>query len=378
MALICSLMSLNRSMSRRRASMVLGGKDLPSGVRTDSSFSHAFFKTGLKLRTPNGISADFMRLACMTEQRATFTKDDLDRALAKQIRNIEARTLFAGQVIDHSEIVNLSDELNGPTTRYTTKTVLAAEHSVLRAASALAEDRTHDVGDKTRAMILRRSQFETARAEQAQAIREATGPGGLALIDGQAGTGKSYTISAIRQAYETAGCRVIGLAPTNAVALDMQRDGFGRASTLHSELFALNNGRATWDRRTIIIVDEAAMVDTRMMEAVTARAQVAGAKLILVGDDRQLSSIERGGMFAALKEHHSASALTEVSRQRKNDDKRASSMMAEGNFHDALKMYEAKGAIHWTRNQDQARMALVKTWAADTKGEPDKTRFVFA
>ena len=41
------------------------------------------------------------------------------------------------------------------------------------------------------------------------------------MTDGQAGTGKSYTIAAIRQAYEIAGYRVVGLAPTNAVAQDM-------------------------------------------------------------------------------------------------------------------------------------------------------------
>ena len=51
-------------------------------------------------------------------------------------------------------------------------------------------------------------------------------PEGLAIIDGQAGTGKSFTMAAIREAYEEAGYRVIGLGPTNAVAQDMRGDGF--------------------------------------------------------------------------------------------------------------------------------------------------------
>ena len=49
----------------------------------------------------------------------------------------------------------------------------------------------------------------------------------------------------------------------------------------------------------------------------------AGAKLILVGDDRQLSSIDRGGMFGALKDRYGAASLTEVRRQTKDDDRRA-------------------------------------------------------
>jgi ATP-dependent exoDNAse (exonuclease V) alpha subunit len=107
-------------------------------------------------------------------------------------------------------------------------------------------------------------------------------------------------------------------------------------------------------------------------------ARDAGAKLILVGDDRQLSSIERGGMFAALKERYGAATLTEVTRQREDDERRAASMMSEGNFHDALTMYEAKKAIVWTRTQEQARALLVKRWAADTAAAPEKARFVFA
>src|ERR1035438_8024519 len=55
-------MIFNRSMSRRRAAIVLGGKDLPSGVRTVSSFTLPLRSLGLKLRTPNWIKADFMRL----------------------------------------------------------------------------------------------------------------------------------------------------------------------------------------------------------------------------------------------------------------------------------------------------------------------------
>ena len=185
-------------------------------------------------------------------------------------------------------------------------------------------------------------------------------------------------MAAIRQAYEKAGYRVIGLGPTNAVAEDMRGDGFGHAATVHSELFALNNGRTSWNRRTVVMVDEAAMLDTKLMAMVTAHAHEAGAKLILVGDDRQLSSIDRGGMFGALKDRHGAAELSEVKRQHKIDERRASEMMAEGNFHDALGIYDQKGAIHWTRTQGEARAALIEQWAKDSAADPAKTRFVFA
>ena len=166
----------------------------------------------------------------------------------------------------------------------------------------------------------------------------------MAIIDGQAGTGKSYTIAAIREAYEAAGCRVIGLAPTNAVAQDMQRRRFRprRAPSTASCSPSTTAARAG-TAQTVVIVDEAAMLDTKLMAMLTAHAHDAGAKLILVGDDRQLSSIDRGGMFGALKDRYGAAELTEVKRQHKNDERRAAEMMAEGNFHDALDIYERQG-----------------------------------
>jgi hypothetical protein len=65
-----------------------------------------------------------------------------------------------------------------------------------------------------------------------------------------------------------------------------QADGFSRARTVHSELFALAIEHTSWTPRTAVIVDEAAMLDTRLMAMVTAWAADAGAKLILAGDDR--------------------------------------------------------------------------------------------
>ena len=177
-------------------------------------------------------------------------------------------------------------------------------------------------------------------------------------------------MAAIRKAYEANGNKVIGLAPTNAVAQDMARDGFSQAATIHSELFALKNGRAHWNNRTVVMVDEAAMIDTKLMAQVTTFANEAKAKLILVGDDRQLSSIDRGGMFAVLKNRHGAAELSEVRRQSKNDDRRAAELMAEGNFHDALARYDAKGGIKWTRTQEEAQGALVRKWASDTSCRP--------
>ena len=51
------------------------------------------------------------------------------------------------------------------------------------------------------------------------------------------------------------------------------------------------------------------MMDNAHLGGVLKHASRAGAKVILIGDDRQLASIERGGMFTAIREKHGASEL---------------------------------------------------------------------
>ena len=211
---------------------------------------------------------------------------------------------------------------------------------------------------------------KSLREDQRAAFEHATAEGGLKIIEGRAGTGKSFTLAAIRDAHHEQGRGVIGLAPTNSVAEDLKADGFARASTVHAELFRLKNGRAIWDKSTVVIVDEAAMLDTRVTRELLVEARRSGAKLILAGDDRQLASIERGGLFSELKQRHGSAEITEVTRQKVDWQRQAARDLAEGNFAEAVSAFAKNGAIRWTEKQDQAREALVERWTAGHGARP--------
>ena len=139
-------------------------------------------------------------LEALTKQRSTFTPAQLETALAKEIKSEIARAQFADRILDHAEAVHLAERPGGPTVRYTTRSVLEAELHVLRAAEALATRSGFQIDDRQRAEILNGAKYDGVTREQARAFRHATGAEGLAIIDGQAGTGKSFTIAAIREA----------------------------------------------------------------------------------------------------------------------------------------------------------------------------------
>ena len=316
-------------------------------------------------------------LATLTRHNATFSEPDLDRHLGKHISEDAERAVTKAAVLGNAETLPLYDRTNGEAAeRYTTKTVRAQETAALADAAAIAESRGHYVlpPGATEGVAASR----TLRPDQRQAFDHAGGNGGLKVIEGRAGTGKSYVLQSVRAAHERTGLRVIGLAPTNAVAQDLKAEGFTEAATAHSELFRLKNGRTSWDRRTVVVVDEAAMLDSRVTGELLAEARRTGAKVILAGDDRQLASIERGGLFSELRQRHGSAEISEITRQRTEWQRQAARDLAEGRFADAVAAFDRAGAIAWTQDQVDARVALVAAWRRDTAAEPDATRFVFA
>jgi Ti-type conjugative transfer relaxase TraA len=319
-------------------------------------------------------------LRVLTRNNATFTMRELDRHLAKHIQDEVEHLEVKARVLGHGEVLALYDPATGRASgRYTTREVRAQERAALEDGARLAEGRA---GGRHRALgpsaVEAASAGRTLREDQRAALNHAAGAGGLKILEGRAGTGKSYTLAAVRAAHVRAGYEVVGLGPTNGVAQDLKADGFDRAATAHSELFRLRNGRVQWTHRTLVVVDEAAMCDARITGELLAEARRSGAKLVLAGDDRQLASIERGGLFAELIRRHGSVEITQVTRQRVDWQRQAARDLAQGDVAAAVKAFDDQDALDWSATEAEARARLVARWTADTATDTEATRFVFA
>ena len=315
-------------------------------------------------------------LELMTQRQSTFTGNELDREINRVLGEEEAAA-FRHEILTQGGIVALYDRISGEKLdRFTTLAVRSAEREALEHAAALVGSTRHKVSPEAADAAL--AKCPTMRDEQRRAFEHATGAEGLAIIDGKAGTGKSYTMDAIRAAYQADGYRVIGLAPTRRVVEKMQNDGFTEAKTLHKIILDLNNNKDTIHRRTVFMVDEAAMVGTRFYNELLIHTERVGAKVIFVGDDRQLTSIERGGMFTELREKFGAETLSFVTRQKNAEHKAISEMLSRGEFAEGVEALDKLGCINRSNHQSEAINALVEQWKKDTDERPEKTRLVFA
>lgn len=329
-------------------------------------------------------------LGVLTRNQASFSEYDLDRHLKKHIRDEGERAEVKRQVLGRDDVLALHDRETGEGAgRWTTRAVRDQEFLALADGRRVANGAHRNLGEGVRQRV---GSMRELQPDQLAAFDHATGSGGLKIIEGRAGTGKSFALGAIREAHEAAGYRVIGLAPTNAVAQAMNDEGFGstgfgpgvghagsgRSSTVHAELFRLKNGRVQWNRRTLVVVDEAAMMDAKVTGEVLREACLSGAKVILAGDDRQLGSIERGGLFTELKKEHGSAEITQVTRQKVDWQREAARDLSDGRFEEALRAFARNKAVVWTSKQEELREKLVEQWAKDSSGDQSASRFVFA
>ena len=316
-------------------------------------------------------------LEIMTRTSATFRLRELDRQLNSRLTDATERATVRAAVLAHGDLVRLHDRQTGQDTgRFTSRHVQREERQVLADAAGLAADLRHRPRP---AAVGAAIAGRTLRADQLVAFHHVLNAGGLAVLQGRAGTGKSYTLSALAEAYQRSGFEVVGLAPTNAVGRELAADPqVSRGGTLHSELWYVEQGKRHWSKRTVILVDEAGMVDSKTMGRLTAAARSAGAKVILVGDDRQLQSVARGGLFRELAAEHGAAEIVTVTRQRVAWQRQAAEDLAGGRVREALTAFERAGAVSWSETPDDATAALVARWAADSAERPQASRFVLA
>src|SRR5690606_19221274 len=142
--------------------------------------------------------------------------------------------------------------------------------------------------------------------------------GGVACVQGAAGTGKSFALGAVNDAFQNAGHRVRGAALAGKAAASLEEGSGIKSQTLHSLLKDLTDNKDRLTAQDVVVLDEAGMAGSRQMAELLKSAETVGAKVVLVGDSRQLQPIDAGGAFRALSERLGAAELSDIRRQRES------------------------------------------------------------
>jgi len=234
--------------------------------------------------------------------------------------------------------------------RYTTTGALSAERRIL--AATQRTDGPRVTGRRAGAVLAGAG----LGLDQSLVVRDVLGSGRVTqCVLGPAGVGKTFAMAALARAWRTGGGRVLGLAPSETAARVL-----GNAAGIP----ALNTAKVIWEHAQrdnsqregawfsayglspgdLWILDEAAMASRTDIDALVGLVASAGAKLVLMGDDRQLDSPEASGVFRMLVERTGAAQLGEVRRFSAAWEAAASLRLRSGDAR-VLEDYELRGRI---------------------------------
>jgi ATP-dependent exoDNAse (exonuclease V) alpha subunit len=257
--------------------------------------------------------------------------------------------------------------------RMTTLAVRAQEQAIERRAAILGRPSGRDVGHAAR-MNAAREVAERIGApltdEQDMALLVLTGPERASVLVGPAETGKGVVIDAAARAEQLAGRETIGIAVSGSTAERLGSDSpalQGNTLTLDALTARANKGSVRVGPDTTIILDEAGMVDHKRLDALTDLVERSGAKLIAVGDGKQLPSIGPGGMFDRITGHAPTVELETIHRTTDPEEQRAWQALRAGEPERAMAHYKAQGRLHLADTRDQAAESAVQAWAQLTK-----------
>lgn len=116
------------------------------------------------------------------------------------------------------------------------------------------------------------------------------------------------------------------------------------------------------DSESVVVIDEAGMIGTKELERLVGLTTKAGAKLVLVGDHRQLQAIDGGAPFRFLAERLGAAKLTEIIRQYEPWMVNAVKQFAEGDARGALTQYALAQKLSVADTRADAIQKLIQDW----------------
>jgi conjugative relaxase-like TrwC/TraI family protein len=306
--------------------------------------------------------------AGLTAQASTFARRDVLDALAKQLpvgasaeRTLAELEKLADEFLTSERAVPVTVDRGLEERRYATPELLALEHGLVEQAQRRSTEGAAVVaGEHVRATLQARPGLD---ADQQAMVRQLTQDGaGISLVVGYAGAGKTYATAAAVEAFHRGGYQVLCTAPTGAAARELERETKLPAPTLDSLLGQLDRRDERLDRHTIVVVDEAAMVGTRNLARLLGYAERAGSKVVMIGDDRQLASIDTGGAFRAFRLRLGATELRDNHRQQTALGQQVAALFRAGRQDEAFDRLVEHGKVVVCRTEAEANAAQVRDW----------------
>ena len=192
--------------------------------------------------------------------------------------------------------------------------------------------------------------FTTEHGRAQRAVIDKLGNGGrVGLAIGVAGSGKSALLKPLVRAWQDEGRTVHGIALAWRQSDDLAEAGIeGRTRAVASFLKGVEGGRIQLDRKSVVVVDEIGLLGTRQLNDILAAQKRTGFQLVMIGDPKQMQSVEAGPVIALLRRALGAEAVPELTssvRQKDAEERETALMFRNGQTAEAIQRKATNGTF---------------------------------
>jgi conjugative relaxase-like TrwC/TraI family protein len=360
------------------------GKDAREALVAASKEAAASSEHGSALAAQGQIVAHqavALAAANLGERQSVFAAAELEkeagryglgRVTVDQISAAVARAQGDGALVPRAFLDKRGAEFAG----FTTPENIAHERQLLRLEAEGRKGAAPILSAKQAASAVARAELRSDHpwneGQRAATRALLTSPHRVTGLQGYAGTAKTTTVLATfaREA-QARGLAVTALAPTASAAQTLG-DALGQRGETVARQLARNGASLSGG---VWIVDEASLLSARDMAALLGLAADSKARVVLVGDVKQLGSVGAGAAFAQLQSAGMATVrLDNVVRQTNSATREAVLASIEGDARKALDALDRGGGkIIAHGSQGERFAAMAKAYAALDASERART-----
>ena len=338
-----------QDINQLKEQQVMPAKDMVSLAIKNITYNHSVFKK------------DELFKETMKYSIGEYSFKEIDSAIQGHLKDT---TILKS---DHALHSNL----------FTTKELLEKEKDILRIGSKGLNKCTAIIKEGSFQKSFKSHELEHSRGyslnkQQVAAVKHIiTSKDRVTAIQGLPGVGKSTVLKTVRSMY---GDKVIalGAAPTASASNTLEESSGIRSKTLHSFIsqyrgylegrgtkVGLERTQASLSKSTVFI-DEASLIGTRQMHDLLNLSESLKFRVVLVGDIKQLPSVEAGKPFEQLLEKIKAAELSTVIRQRVAKHKEAVAKVASGKILESFEIHKEniKGSSQFVHQSVRTYLSL--------------------
>ncbi|MGA8221030.1 MAG: MobF family relaxase [Candidatus Acidiferrales bacterium] len=315
----------------------------------------------------------------MAQSAVTFSKErNLEREAVVEERDLlrdalrrsmgeaaltEVRSEFEKRV-NAGEFIGIEKKTGAPGRAFTTREMIGYEQDTIQFMrdgqnkyGALASFDTRRGIEKDHPHL---SQSQRVAVEQILASRDQ-----VTAMEGVAGSGKTTSLTVVREAAEREGYKVEGFAPTSRAAQKLGEAGI-ESSTLQRYLTRTDEQHG--DQKRLYILDESSLASTKQMNEFLHRLKD-NDRVLLVGDVRQHQAVEAGTPYQQLQEAGIQTArLDEIVRQKDPALKEVVEQLSRGDVQGAMEKLDARGRVHEIADRGERLKEIAREYAKQPEG----------